>query len=38
MARTLNDAAVDGNYAVTLKSRADHTYRVESSQDCAVTS
>jgi hypothetical protein len=27
-AETLNDAAIDGNYAATLKSRADHTYRV----------
>jgi hypothetical protein len=25
---TLNDAAIVGNYAATLKSRADHTYRV----------
>lgn len=34
---TLNDAAVDGNYAATLKSRADHTDRVLASQDCVIT-
>jgi hypothetical protein len=35
--RTLNDAALDGNYAATLKSRADHTDRVLASQDCVIT-
>src|SRR5262249_34567640 len=34
---TLNDAAVDGNYAATLKSRAEHTDRVLASQDCVIT-
>jgi hypothetical protein len=35
--RTLNDAALDGNYAATLKSRADHTERVLASQDYVIT-
>ena len=35
--RTLNDAALDGNYAATLKSRAEHTDRVLASQDCVIT-
>ncbi|MFX5789458.1 hypothetical protein ABTE25_20400, partial [Acinetobacter baumannii] len=34
--RTLDDAAPDGNYAATLKSRADHTDRVMASQDCVI--
>lgn len=34
---TLNDAALDGNYAATLKSRADHTDRALASQDCVTT-